>query len=236
MKVFVYTHVWGGLREILRMAMRRPRVEISAWLHPFCVQLKQYITVLGSDTEVFIFMKKLLFTLAALGCMASAYAQKISEPEYIGQVAVVNADSTTTILPTEKKEVKVNTNKLSFVPVAGMFIGKGRSYMSIKGASSKTTVPSSNVKLVVRVDNNNVDPHKKLGIVKFEVKKKERRYMMAESGLMSGTTVKASYNDLDYKAEKMGASSYLVTLDKVAPGEYGIITEEDNSIVTFSVK
>lgn len=181
-------------------------------------------------------MKKLLFTFAALGCMVSAYAQKIQEPEYIGQVAIVNADSTITVLPTEKTEVKANTNKLAFVPVAGMFLSKGRSYMTIKGASSTTTVPSSKVQLVVRVDNNHVDPHKKIGFVKFEVKKKERRFLMAESGLFSGTTAKTSYDDLGYKVEKNGESSYLVTLDNVKPGEYGLITEDYSTIATFRVK
>lgn len=168
--------------------------------------------------------------------MASAYAQKISEPEYIGQVAIVNADSTITVLPTEKTEVKTKSNGMFYIPVAGSLLGKCQTMMIVKGATSQTTVPSSNVKLIVRVDDNNVDPHKKIGFIKFEVKKKERRFAMAQAGTLSGISQKTIYDDLSFKAVKIGTSSYLVTLDKIAPGEYGLVEGETMNIVTFKVK
>lgn len=189
----------------------------------------------GADTEL-IFMKKLLLTIATLGSMASAYAQNFKEPEYIGQVGVMNADSTVTLLPTEKTEMKAKTNGLIYIPVAGSFLGKGQSFLIVKGATSQTTVPSSNLQLVVRVDNNGVVPSKKIGFVKFEVKKKERRYLMAEAGMFTGTTAKTSYDGLKFKATKIGNSSYLVTFDDVKPGEYALVTEDLSEVATFSVK
>lgn len=181
-------------------------------------------------------MKCNILSLALLLLAQGAAAQNFKEPEYIGQVGIMSADSTVTLLPTEKTEVKSKTNKLGLVPVAGLFLSKGQAYMIVKGATSQTTMPSSKVQLVVRVDNNNIDPHKKFGFVKFEVKKKERRFLMAESGFLSGTTSKVNYDDVKYKAEKIGNSSYLVTLENVEPGEYGLIAEDYSYLTTFSVK
>ena len=56
-----------------------------------------------------MYMKKLLFTISMMAAF-SANAQSVIEPEYIGQVAVVNTDSTTTLLQKETASMKANSS------------------------------------------------------------------------------------------------------------------------------
>ena len=65
-------------------------------------------------------MKKLFatFTLAILTIVGYAQSQNL-EPEYVGQVAVVNADSTTTLLDKEITTLKSKSSMWGLVPVPG---------------------------------------------------------------------------------------------------------------------
>lgn len=50
----------------------------------------------------------------------STFAQvTASEPEFIGQVVVVNADSTTTLLQKEATKVKTGSTKFGYIPIPG---------------------------------------------------------------------------------------------------------------------
>lgn len=181
-------------------------------------------------------MKRLLFSLVASAvALGSAHAQKMTEPEYVGQVNYVGTDSTVTLLEVENTEMKTKSNGLGFVPVAGMFLSKGQSYLVIKGAKSKTKLSGDNVTLIARVKENDEDPKSKIGIIKFEPKKKERRYLMAEAGLLSMKN-KTAYSDFKFDAKKFGKASYLIKVEKLEPGEYGIITNDFGRLSTFTVE
>ena len=67
-------------------------------------------------------MKKLLFTLAALVCMASTYAQQVTapEPEFINSYCVLTSDSTFDTLPKEDGMISKHQNKFGkFAKIAG---------------------------------------------------------------------------------------------------------------------
>ena len=67
-------------------------------------------------------MKKLLFTIAALGCMASAFAQKVTapEPEFINSYCILTSDSTFDALPKEDGTISKHQNKFGkFAKIAG---------------------------------------------------------------------------------------------------------------------
>lgn len=181
-------------------------------------------------------MKKIIFSMLVSLFTLGANAGNVVEPEYNGQVAIVNADSTTTLMPTEDADVKAKSNNLAFVPVAGMFLAKGQSYLAVKGREGLTKLPTRDVTFIVRVDNHNDNPNHLLGIIKFETKKKERRWMMAESALFGGTNVKTYIGDIKFQAKKYGESSFLLTVKGLEPGEYAVITKEINHPSTFSVK
>ena len=60
------------------------------------------------------------------------------------------------------------------------------------------------------------------------MKGKERRYQVAEVGTLS----KAETNNLasiEFKAKKYGEQSYLIILEDLTPGEYGIVIGDPNT-------
>lgn len=177
-------------------------------------------------------------TLTAIMILASTfgYAQKISEPEYIGQVAIVNADSTTTLLQKEAAEQKAKSSGLAYIPIAGAaLLDKAKVYLAVKGASSPTKSSAKSLTLVIRAKDNNEEPKAAFGIFKFDAKKKERRYALASSALLS-TKATTTFTTVPYKAKKYGTSSYWVVMENLEPGEYGVVTGDLGSIATFSVK
>lgn len=181
-------------------------------------------------------MKKVILSMMVSLFALGANAGNVVEPEYNGQVAIVNADSTTTLLATEESEIKAKSNHLGYVPVAGMFLGKGLSYVVVKGKEASTKVASKDVTLIVRVKNHDDNPVSTVGVVKYESKKKERRWLMSESGLLSGTSVKTIVGNVKFEAKKYGKSSYLITVKGLEAGEYGVYVSAVESASTFSVQ
>ena len=65
-------------------------------------------------------MKKIIFTLVVTMVAGIALAQsKNIEPEYIGQVVILNADSTTTLLQKETAKMKAKSSKWGMLPIPG---------------------------------------------------------------------------------------------------------------------
>lgn len=117
--------------------------------------------------------------------MASAQAQKVTvpEPEYKGQVAVINADSTTTLLQKETGEHKAKSSAFALVPIPGAsLLDRTKAYLTVKGAESPNKISSKKFSLIIRVKDNSEEPKNAFGIFKFETKKKERRFKMADIG------------------------------------------------------
>ena len=156
-------------------------------------------------------------------------AQGIKEPEFIGEVVIVNPDSTTTKLMSEKATMKMKSGTMMLSSVLGSI----KSYMTVKGAASSVAVSSNNnpLQFIVRSDGNNVDPNSIMSIVKFEVKKKERRAYMGKTSLLGGSDF-GMPESLPFTGEKFGEQSYKLTAN-LEPGEYGIIvgTQKDGSFL-----
>lgn len=170
--------------------------------------------------------------------MASAQAQKVTvpEPEYKGQVAVINADSTTTLLQKETGEHKAKSSAFALVPIPGAsLLDRTKAYLTVKGAESPNKISSKKFSLIIRVKDNSEEPKNAFGIFKFETKKKERRFKMADIGFGSASAT-TNFTTVDYEAKKFGSSSYLVTLNDLLAGEYGVVANGFDSIATFSVK
>jgi len=181
-------------------------------------------------------MKKLLFTISMMAAF-SANAQSVIEPEYIGQVAVVNTDSTTTLLQKETASMKANSSKFGFIPLPGSsLLDKSKVNLVVKGAESRTTLQKGRLTFIVRAEKNDIEPSSVFRIFQFEVKKKNRQFQMAESSLLGGTKSEMSLNNVSYEVKKYGSTSYLVVIDNAEPGEYGVITTDISKIATFGVK
>lgn len=75
------------------------------------------------------------------------------------------------------------------------------------------------------------------------MKGKERRYQLAETGTLSKTE-ENNLASVSYEAKKYGEASYLLILNDLEPGEYGIVIGDPNSdnskntmkVTTFSVE
>ena len=183
-------------------------------------------------------MKTTLLSIAVFCCMASAQAQKVTvpEPEYKGQVAVINADSTTTLLQKETGEHKAKSSAFALVPIPGAsLLDRTKAYLTVKGAESPNKISSKKFSLIIRVKDNSEEPKNAFGIFKFETKKKERRFKMADIGFGSAMAT-TNFTTVDYEVKKYGSSSYLVTLHDLPAGEYGVVANGFDSIATFSVK
>ena len=183
-------------------------------------------------------MKTTLLSIAVFCCMASAQAQKVtvSEPEYKGQVAVINTDSTTTLLQKETGEHKAKSSAFALVPIPGAsLLDRTKAYLTVKGVESPNKISSRKFSLIIRVKDNSEEPKNAFGIFKFETKKKERRFKMADIGFGSASAT-TNFTTVDYEAKKFGSSSYLVTLHDLPAGEYGVVANGFDSIATFSVK
>lgn len=88
----------------------------------------------------------------------------------------------------------------------------------------------SNVRLVVRAVDNNSDPLSVVSIFKFNAKKKKRTAILlvdrSETLLASRTYSK---NQVRFEGEKYGNSSYLLYLNDLKEGEYGIMVVNPNN-------
>lgn len=90
-------------------------------------------------------MKKLLFTIAALGCIASAHAQNVTapEPEFINSYCVLTSDSTFETLPKEDGIISKHQNKFGkFAKIAGAVgdLGMAGGMIGVSAAGSASGV------------------------------------------------------------------------------------------------
>lgn len=186
-------------------------------------------------------MKKIIFALAL--CMpftASAQTITVSEPEFAEETLLLTSDSEGTLLKRESGTIKSKAGASLYLTG----IGKVKSRLTLAGTVSRSGVKgSSTTRLIVRGKDNVTDPNSFINIFKFEVTAKERRYQVAEVGTLS----KAETNNLasiEYKAKKYGESSYLIIMEDLTPGEYGIVLGDPNTentknglkVTTFTVE
>ena len=190
-------------------------------------------------------MKNLILTLIAFICASSfANAQEVTvaEPEFAEETLILISNSQGDLLKRENGTVKTKAGASLYLTG----IGKVKSRLTLAGAKSVNAASkgSSTTRLIIKAKDNNTDPNSFINIFKFDIYKgKERRYQLAEVGTLS----KAETNNLssvDYKAKKYGESSYLIQIENLTPGEYGIVLGDPNNqntknamkVTTFTVE
>jgi hypothetical protein len=177
-----------------------------------------------------------IFTIVFAMIMSVGFTNaQVQELDFVGQTAILNQDSSLTLL--DKQLTTTRTAASASFILTG--IGKIMTQMQIEGCCSSVST-NTNVQLIIKSIDNQNDPLAVLKIFKFKVKPKVRRAELSSFGLTS------KENNLDYvpfKAVKYGMSSYLVSLQNLTPGEYGvillnpnIINERQVVVSTFNVK
>lgn len=183
-------------------------------------------------------MKKVIFiTTLMMAMTVSCFAQsKNIEPEYIGQVVILNADSTTVLLQKETASMKVKSSKWGMLPIPGSgLLDKAKTKLTIKGKEAPVSVPAGKVILIIKAASNEQEPNKVFGVMKFEVEKKARTFLMAECSAVGGMNATMNYSNVPFIAKKYGESCYIITIENAEPGEYAVNTDF-SQMSTFSVK
>ncbi|MDM1396240.1 hypothetical protein HX049_03475 [Myroides odoratimimus] len=170
-------------------------------------------------------MKKVLLVFL---CLVNFYvnAQEISEPEFVGECVFIKPDNSTVLL--EKHLTQNRTVASTGLMMTG--IGKVRTQLQIPGCCSNLSINEKDeIKLIIKSTENLTDPFSIIKVFKFEKKKKFRR---AEVSSLSnfGTTKSNNYINVSFEGKKFGESSYLIKLDPVEPGEYGIMIMNPNAL------
>ena len=188
-------------------------------------------------------MKKLLLALLlVLTYVTSMTAQNVTveEPEFAEETLLLTSDSQGVKLSRENGTIKTKAGASLYLTG----IGKVKSRLTLKGIKSTSkTVGGPTTRLIVKAADNKTDPNSFISIFKFEIKGKERRYLLAEAGTLSKTESN-NLSSVDYKAKKYGESSYYIVLEDLTPGEYGIVIGDPNhentkngmKVTTFTVE
>lgn len=143
-------------------------------------------------------MKKFYVLLSCLSMtLTTAFAQ-IEEPKFIGEAALLNADGTLTML-----ENVSGSLAMTFT-------------VSTDGVASQVRFPSSEkIQMIVKASNNSDSPSSVIVAFKMKAKKNKRTAAMGAYGVKSKDII-------PFKADAYGKSSYIITFENLAPGEYGI--------------
>ncbi len=189
-------------------------------------------------------MKKIIsiVTIILLCTTSNVKAQNVTveEPEFAEETILLTSNSEGVKLNRENGTIKTKAGASLYLTG----IGKVKSRLTLKGSKSiSKAISGSTTRLIIKAADNKTDPNSFISIFKFEVKKDERRYQVAEAGTLS----KAESNNLasiDYKAKKYGESSYYIIIEDLTPGEYGIVLGDPNNtntknglkITTFTVE
>lgn len=166
----------------------------------------------------------LFMLIATVGLSQTKTAYR--EPEYNDQAyGYAKAE-----VPLEKKEIYLQSN--DDVSQALIGIGKTKKIAFVEGKKSSARFTSSDtIRIVINTGDNKIDPKEFIGIARMEInEKKERRFVVYGQSFAGVTNNKKSKVDtmVMYEARKFGATSYLITILPLQPGEYGIGTQSTN--------
>ena len=173
-------------------------------------------------------MKKVLFSLfAGLFFSLTSNAQiTVAEPEFAEETLLLTSDSEGVLLNRENGSIKAKAGASMYLTG----IGKVKSRLTLAGtkSASKVKVPTT-ARLLIKCKDNATDPNSFISIFKFDLTKSERRYQLAEVGTFTGSK-ESNTASIDYKAKKYGESSYILLLEDLTPGEYGILIGDPNNL------
>lgn len=169
-------------------------------------------------------MKNIIAVLLFFTLLSNNVVSQTMEPTFIGEVYAIDGKS---IVLLEKKRASIETKAGASMYIVGM--GKISSKVTIDKSNSDIRLePNTELKFIVKSRDNNIDPISVVNFFKFihTSQRKNSRYAEVSSvGTFSGASSN-NFDFIDFKAEKYGESSYLITVSKLEVGEYGIIVND----------
>ncbi|WP_158211084.1 hypothetical protein [Myroides phaeus] len=171
-------------------------------------------------------MKKMIYFTFLFLITLNVNAQDFKEPSFIGECLLIKPDNTTVLL--EKHLTQNRTVSSTGLMLTG--IGKVRTQLQIPGCCSKIAVNQNDkIQFIIKNTENSTDPFSIIKIFKFEAKKKFRRAEVSSASNF-GTKKSNNFENITFTGEKFGESSYLINVDSIEPGEYGIMILNPNSL------
>ena len=173
-------------------------------------------------------MKKTFILIPLLLLLVSTAAAQgnvtVAEPEFIGEVLVVDENGSAELL--EKQTVLVQTRMGAGVYLAG--IGKAKTKILLDGATAPTRLKSGDrFRFIIKAVDNKTDPMAIISI--FSLKATKKNHSAEISSVSTFGSVKSNkLQYLPFTAAKYGESSYLITLREQPEGEYGITVRNPN--------
>lgn len=169
-------------------------------------------------------MKKTIYLIFAIIVITFSSNAQIQEPKYIGEAILLTSDSTFVKLDKEFAQFRTG---ISWSTNAWEAL-----FLKIESGKSSVRLPKgSSAKILVKAADNNSDPMSIITIYKFKAKKNKRETMLARSNEgTTGSSYNVTKNMIPFNGEQYGEKSYLIELDNLTPGEYGIVVNNPNSI------
>ena len=176
-------------------------------------------------------MKRLCYLIVFAVFSLSVTAQH--EPEFIGEVVVVNlSNSELSLLPKEMPAKRTNFS-FSWLLTGSAYLTKQIELFNPNSVAQFDI--SDKLQFIIRSVNNNLDPKAYVRIIRFVTNDDKRTSV---SSFTSGYVNQfgGSYESqeistfVSFTAEKYGLNSYLITLDTPTVGEYAIAVANPHNI------
>ena len=158
-------------------------------------------------------MKRSILILSILFfSIAQIYCQKfqnvrITEPEFSETAVFVNDSIGNGILLEHQTAI---SSKIKYMTT--------QLVLEFKMCCSTVSVDSLNSQFIVRVSDNSINPYDLISIVKMKSENTKRIWNTSKS------------EKIEFKANKYGTNSYIITVPKFTPGQYGICFKNSNSV------
>lgn len=166
---------------------------------------------------------KKVWLFAFIVLSANILKSQVKEPVYIGEAYILKQDSTRFPLD---KEIADYTSGISWTSNSWNALS-----LEINERKAKTRLSSAEpLEVVVRAVDNDSDPLTIISIYKLKSKKRKRTVILSVDN--SGTLMKSRTNSKDlirFTGKKFGESSYVIKLENLKPGEYGIVVSNPNN-------
>lgn len=155
-------------------------------------------------------MKNIIAVLLFFTLLSNNVVSQTMEPTFIGEVYAIDGKSTVLL---EKKRASIETKAGASMYIVGM--GKISSKVTIDKSNSDIRLePNTELKFIVKSRDNNIDPISVVNFFKFihtSQRKNSRHAEVSSVGTFSGASSN-NFDFIDFKAEKYGESSYLLTV------------------------
>ncbi|NDP28135.1 MAG: phospholipase A [Flavobacterium sp.] len=161
--------------------------------------------------------------LIAISISSTSLKAQVSEPDFIGEAYLLKNDISIILLD---KEIADYTTGVSWSSNSCKALS-----IEISGDKAQTRFSSDeSLKIVVRAADNNSDPLAIISVYKFKSAKNKRTVVLSEDN--SWTVMESGTDSKDmvrFNGKKFGTSSYIIELNNLKPGEYGILVSNPNS-------